>query len=71
MFWSYVFCLLSSKCEAVHVHTVKAPDGGEWSRSHLSHFTPGKNPIIHSLGAWVGSIASRDVRREKFLQLHM
>jgi len=30
-----------------------------------------RTPLIHSFGAWVGSVASRDVRREKFLQLHM
>jgi len=39
--------------------------------SHPSHVTPGKNPIIYSLGAWVGPFASLGVRREKFLQLHM
>jgi len=37
----------------------------------VSHFTPGKNPIIHSLGVWVGPIASLDVGREKVLQLHI
>jgi hypothetical protein len=30
-----------------------------------------RTPINHSLGAWVGHIASLDIRREKFLRLRM
>jgi hypothetical protein len=35
-----------------------AVDGGEWSASRPSHFTPGKNaPGTHWLGGWRGSSA--------------
>jgi hypothetical protein len=39
-----------------------ALDGGEWSASHPSHFTPKeRDPGIHQIGGWVGPRAVLDM----------
>jgi hypothetical protein len=45
--------------------------GGEWSASHLSHFTPGeKVPGTHWIGGWVDPRAGLDnVVKREFLTL--
>jgi hypothetical protein len=37
-------------------------EGGEWSASHLGHFTPGERALgTHWIGGWVGPRAILDV----------
>jgi len=43
-------------------------DGGEWSASHTSHFTPReKAPSSHWLGVWEGPRAVLGVGQREFL----
>jgi len=55
----------------LHVFLTSVVDGGEWSASRSSHFTPGEEiPVIHWIGDWVDHRANVDVvvrRRKAFL----
>jgi len=43
----------------VHSFLTLALDGGEWSVSCPSHFTPGESaPIVHLVGGWMDHTAS-------------
>jgi len=46
----------------LHTFLTLALDGGEWSVSHPSHFTPGERaPDTHWIGAWIGPRSSLEV----------
>jgi len=34
---------------------------GGWSMPYPGHFTPGKRPVIHFIGGWVGLRAGWDI----------
>jgi hypothetical protein len=60
--------------EKHHTFLTSALDGGEWSATRHSRFTPrGKSlpPGIHWMGGWVGSTASLDAveKRKNYLPL--
>jgi hypothetical protein len=55
----------------VHIFLTSVPDGGEWSASRPSRFTPGERaPNTHWIGDWVDPRAGLDnMEKRKFLTL--